>query len=108
MFNKAGFLRDNSVAARFLAVFVDTQVTIRSRNRSIHHNQAFSVFLHQRHVVPRNLFDLSVGEARQLLARAADTPRETLAASRNSRFMVFVSTFILLNSMQFGFHCRCN
>jgi hypothetical protein len=53
VFNKATFVRDNGVAARFLASLVDTQ--------------AFAVFLEERHAVAENLFDVAVRHAHSLM-----------------------------------------
>jgi WD40 repeat protein len=53
VFNKATFVRDNGVAARFLASLVDTQ--------------AFAVFLEERHAVSENLFDIAVQKAHSLM-----------------------------------------
>jgi hypothetical protein len=53
VFNKATFVRDNGVAARFLASLVDTQ--------------AFAVFLEERHAVSENLFDIAVQHAHTLM-----------------------------------------
>jgi hypothetical protein len=53
VFNKATFVRDNGVAARFLASLVDTQ--------------AFAVFLEERHAVAENLFDIAVRHAHSLM-----------------------------------------
>lgn len=72
VFNKALCLRDNTFAARFLADFVDTQ--------------AFSVFLHQRHTVPRNLFDVATNEATALLKQLDEQQHRDAGAGGDDPF----------------------
>jgi WD40 repeat protein len=67
VFNKAAFVRDNGITARFLATLVDTQ--------------AFAVFLEERHAVADNLFDIAVRRAHQLMQVDAVKARPTADGS---------------------------